>query len=209
VHRAKPDSKTVVDTNALYIRGPYRRIPCYSISRPEETIGNRERRVYPSPHILVTIFGPRRGTRLATIVNSGSTINMISRKLCDIIGLEIVDASEYDMRPVKGLMSDLDGVVDNVTITIGAISFDISFFVISGPNHYCLLRQLFVMQSGIKLSGTPDKIDRPEFAELFDLKRRKIIRMLCARLLRRKVTPTRELLGKSLEMDSESSSEEN
>jgi hypothetical protein len=49
----------------------------------------------------------------------------------------------------------------------------------------------------------------PEFAELFDAKRRKVLRMLCARPLRRKVTPARELLGASLEMDSDNGSEEN
>jgi hypothetical protein len=179
------------------------------MTEQEEPLGNGEKRVYPSPHIPVTIFGPKRGTRLAAMIDSGAAINMISRKLCDLLGLMMIDASEYDMRPVRGPMSDLDGVVDNVTITVGGMRFDIPFFVMSGANHHCILGQPFVMKSGIKISGTADGMDGPEFAELFDVKRRKILRMLCARPLRRKVTPARELLGASLEMDSDSPSEEN
>jgi hypothetical protein len=65
------------------------------------------------------------------------------------------------------------------------------------------------MMSSIKLIGTADKMDGPEFAEFYDEKRRKVLRMQCARPLRRKVTPARELLGADLEMDSDDLSEEN
>lgn len=217
VHRAKPDSKIVVDANVLHACRPPRRKPfqhalpgvCPGITRHAEPMGNGEKRVYPSPHIPVTIFGPKRGTRLAAMIDSGAAINMISRKLSDLLGLVMGDASEYDMRPVRGPMSDLDGVVDDVTITIGGMSFDVCLFVMSEANHHCILGQPFVMMSGIHMSGTADGMNGPEFAELFDEKRRKVLRMLCARPLRRKVTPARELLGASLEMDSDNGSEEN
>jgi hypothetical protein len=209
VHRVKPDSKIVVDANVVHACGPHRRKPFQGITYQTEPMGNGEKRVYPSPHIPVTIFGPKRGTRLAAMVDSGAAINMISRKLSDLLGLAMGDASEYDMRPVRGPMSDLDGVVDDVTITIGGMSFDVCLFVMSEANHHCILGQPFVMMSGIHMTGTADRMNGPEFAELFDAKRRKVLRMLCARPLRRKVTPARELLGASLKMDLDSMSEEN
>jgi hypothetical protein len=157
----------------------------------------------------VTIFGPKRGTRLAAIVDSGAAINMISKALCNSLGFLMQDASEYDMRPVRGPMSGLDGVVDDVTISVGGLSYDISFFVMSEANHHCILGQPFIIMSRIRLSGTPDGMDGPEYAELYDEKRRKILRMQCARPLRRKVTPAKELLGVDRDFESDSSNEGN
>ena len=210
VHRSKADSRTAVDANALSQVGlASKEKPWKYVDGKEEPMGNGERRVYPSPHIPVTIFGEKRGTRLAAMIDSGAAINMISRTLCDRLGFEMQDASEYDMRPVRGPMSGLDGVVDNVPVSVGGMSFGVSFFVMSGANHHCILGQPFKMMSRIRLYGTAEGMDGPEFAELYDDRRRKIIRMQCARPMRRKVTPAKELLGTDYEFDSGSSGEEN
>ena len=89
------------------------------------------------------IFGLKQVMRLATIVDSGAAINIISRTLYDRLGLEIQDTSEYNIQPVKGLISGLDRVIDNITISVGSLSFNISFFVISGVNYYYILSQPF------------------------------------------------------------------
>jgi hypothetical protein len=149
--------------------------PWQYITEQDELLGNRERRVYPSPYIPVTIFSPKRGTRLAAMVDSGAVINMISKALCNSLGFLMQDASEYNMCPVQGPISGLDRVVDNVTISVGGLSYDISFFVISEANHYCILRQPFIIISRIRLSGTPNRIDDPEYTELYNKKRRKIL----------------------------------
>jgi hypothetical protein len=48
----------------------------------------------------VTIFGLKRGTRLAVMVDSGAVINMISKILYNSLGFLMQDVSEYDMCPV-------------------------------------------------------------------------------------------------------------
>ena len=65
------------------------------------------------------------------------------------------------------------------------------------------------MISRIRLYGTAEGMDGPEFAELYDDRRRKIIRMQCARPIRRKVTPVKELLGTDYKFDSGSLGKEN
>jgi hypothetical protein len=72
-------------------------------------------------------------------------------------------------------MSGLDRVVNDVTISVGGLSYDVSFFVMSEANHHCILRQLFIILSRIRLSGTPDRIDSPEYTELYNEKRQKIL----------------------------------
>jgi hypothetical protein len=203
----RTDPKLTVDASSASI-GEYSRWPVVP-ERQDEPMGNGERRVYPSPHLPVTIFGPDRGTKLAAMMDSGAAINMISRALCDRLGLQMLSAVEYDMRPVKGPRSELDGVVDNVSILVGGVAFKVSFFVMSGANHHCILGQPFKMTSGIKLSATPDGMDGPEYAELYDSKRELIVKMQCARPLRRRVLPASELLEDRNDQDAESSSEEN
>ena len=105
------------------------------------------------------------------MIDSGAAINMISRTLCDCLGFEIQDVSEYDMHPVRGLMLGLDGVVDNVPVSVGGISFRVSFFIMSRANHYYILGQPFKMISRIRLYSTAKGIDGPEFAELYDNRR--------------------------------------
>jgi hypothetical protein len=68
-------------------------------------------------------------------------------------------------------------VVDDITISVGGLSYNISFFVISEVNYYCILRQPFIIISRIRLSSIYDGIDRPEYAELYDKKRRKILQI--------------------------------
>ena len=82
-------------------------------------MGNRERRVYPSLVHPYNNLWPKRRTKLATMIDSGAMINMISRTLCDRLGLKMQDVSKYNMCPVRGPKSGLDGVVDNVTISVG------------------------------------------------------------------------------------------
>ena len=111
------------------------------------------------------------------MVDSGAAINMISKELCDHLGLLMLAATEYNIRLVKGPLSELDSVVDKVSIQVGGIAHKVSFFVMTGANYHYILGQLFKMLSGIKLIGTSDRIDGPEYAELYNLRKKVTVRM--------------------------------
>ena len=89
------------------------------------------------------IFRSKQVIRLAIIVDSGAIINIISQTLYNQLGLEIQDTSEYNIQLVKGLISRLDRVINNITISVRSLSFNILFFIISGVNYYYILSQPF------------------------------------------------------------------
>ena len=72
-------------------------------------------------------------------MDSRAAINMISKALCNHLGLQMLSAMEYDICLVKGLCSKLDGVVDNVSILVRGVAFKVSFFVMSSANHHYIL----------------------------------------------------------------------
>jgi hypothetical protein len=76
---------------------------------------------------------------------------------------------------VQGPISGLNRIVDNITISVGGLSYNISFFIISEANYYYILRQSFIIILRIRLSGISNRIDSPEYIELYNKKRRKIL----------------------------------
>ena len=144
---SKTDSRTVINTNTikqkLQRERSYQEKPWERIDSDNILLGNREKYIYLNPYIPVMIFRLKQMMRLATIVDSGVIINIISQTLCNRLGLEIQDTSEHNIQLVKGLISGLDRVINNITISVESLSFNISFFVISGANYYYILSQPF------------------------------------------------------------------
>ena len=210
VHRSKADSRTAIDINTLSQVGlVLKEKPQKYIDRKEELIGNRERRVYSSLYIPVTIFGEKRSIKLAAIIDLGAAINIISRTLYNHLGFEIQDISEYNIHPIQGLMLGLNSIVNNVPVLIGGISFRVSFFIISRANHHCILGQPFKIISRIRLYSTTKGIDSLEFTKLYNNRRQKIIRIQYTQPIQHKVTLVKELLRTDYKFNSDSSGKEN
>jgi hypothetical protein len=202
-----PRDRCTVDANLAFAREKTVRqgqnAEYYGLEEPGDAVSAKDMRVYPSPHIPVTIFGPRNATRIAVMLDTGADVNIMSRALSDKLGMKLQSAADYDMRPIRGPQSGMHGVVDEVEIKIGPLSFEVSFFVVEDSNHHCLLGQPFFMQTGIVLNNTRDGMCGPQIATLHDPKSKKTIRIRCAKPLPRKVVPARTLLEENFNSDSE------